>query len=142
MNNKWFEVSGRTLNNYLVAFDKANNMNPALGIHFHLLGEFVVWSLDGNDVHVCYLIFSGELYAAIQSRLKQLVQSFLLKGGLPCIQHIDRALTVVCTHNLYAVRRHHEGGRQTDVSESYNIDHCCATPSIFLARSAGWAVFL
>ena len=46
MNNKWFEVSGRTLNNYLVAFDKANNMNPALGIHFHLLGEPVPSCFD------------------------------------------------------------------------------------------------
>ena len=91
------------------------------GIDF--LAEFVVGRGDGDDVGVGLLVLRGELDAGFDGGLEELVQSFLLEGGLAGVQGGDEFFVVVGADDFHAVGGHHKGSRQADIAQSNYIYH-------------------
>ena len=89
-----------------------------------LLVELVVGSGDRDDVGVADLVVGGELDAGLQGVGEQIVQAFLLEGGLAGVERGDEPLVVVRAHDLHTVGGHHEGGGEADVAETDNVNHC------------------
>ena len=88
-----------------------------------LLAEFVVRGGDADDVGVCLLILGGEGDACGEGGAEKFVQARLAEGGAAGVQCGHEFAVAVGSHYGNAVRGKHKCGGQSDVAQSYNVDH-------------------
>ena len=89
----------------------------------HFLGELVIRSRDGNNVHVRLLVLRRKLDSALNSSCKQLIQTIFLKRGLSGIERCHQLLIVIRSNDLHPMGSQHEGRRKADIAEADNVDH-------------------
>ena len=95
--------------------------NHVAGVN--LLVQLIVGRRYAHDVGIAHLILGREFDARFQRVDEQLVKPLLLEGSVAGVQGCHEFFVVVGSHDLHAVRGHHERGGQSDITETDNVNH-------------------
>ena len=89
----------------------------------NFLRELVIRSRYRYNVYICLLILSGELNTCLYRSIEKFIKTIFLESCLTLVESVNQFLVVICTDYLNAMRRHHEGGRKADITQSNYINH-------------------